>query len=201
MEYEIIKSPLDLFAGGGGFSTGFLASNHANFKFELEGAVEIDPDACLTLMSHHGEDKVISGDITKPEVKEKVVERCANVDVIIGGPPCQTFSLAGPARSGNKEMREKLRKDPRNMLYSHFFDLVGKIKPSFVVFENVEGMASKKADSDDITSKQRGVIDLVCEDLKELGYKTEVTPTVEHRLNCKVSSVKLSRLWSAPIPT
>ncbi|MGE6204644.1 DNA cytosine methyltransferase [Guptibacillus hwajinpoensis] len=170
---------LDLFAGGGGFSTGFLAAKHSNINYELAGALEVDPDACLTLISHHGEDKVIDGDITDPIKKEEVIKRCSNVDVIIGGPPCQTFSLAGPARSGKKEIREKLREDPRNMLYSHFFDLVGKIKPSFVVFENVEGMASKKAESTDLSNKQRAVIDLVCEDLKDLGYNTEVTPTVE----------------------
>lgn len=63
--------------------------------------------------------------------------------MVIGGPPCQTFSLAGPARSGTKEMREKLKNDPRNTLYKHFIEIVNYLKPIFVVFENVEGMLSK----------------------------------------------------------
>ncbi|WP_044338717.1 DNA cytosine methyltransferase [Rossellomorea aquimaris] len=131
---------LDLFAGGGGFSTGFLQAKEEYLRFEIHRALEINDSACDTLRNHIGKDRVIQGDITEETVKSEVINSCKDVDVIIGGPPCQTFSLAGPARSGSKEMREKLKDDPRNTLYKHFFELVSIIKPSYAVFENVEGM-------------------------------------------------------------
>lgn len=168
---------LDLFAGGGGFSTGFLSTaSYQGYSFEVARALEIDPAACETLEKHLGKEKVIQGDITDKKIKEKVLNDCRDVDVIIGGPPCQTFSLAGPARSGAKAMRDALKNDPRNLLYNHFFDLVREIKPPFVVFENVEGIVSKKVDSDseDLTKKQQQVIELICDDLESLGYNTNV---------------------------
>ncbi|WP_249932722.1 DNA cytosine methyltransferase [Bacillus spizizenii] len=96
---------LDLFAGGGGFSTGFLQANHPNLKFEIIRAVEINQAASDTLRGHLGSEKVIQGDITNSDVKKEIFQSCGDIDVVIGGPPCQTFSLAGPARSGTKEMR------------------------------------------------------------------------------------------------
>ncbi|RSL29918.1 DNA cytosine methyltransferase [Salibacterium salarium] len=162
---------LDLFAGGGGFSTGFLNAECADYTFEIVKAVELDPNASETLRQHLGEEKVIEGDITSPEVKEEIFKNCKDVDVVIGGPPCQTFSLAGPARSGTKEMREKLKHDPRNTLYKHFLDIVESIQPAYVVFENVEGMLSKKAEmTDGISAKQSQVIELICDELEAMGY-------------------------------
>lgn len=164
---------LDLFAGGGGFSTGFLNANYHNSKFEVLKSVEIDDDACETLINHLGENRVLKGDITCPDIKEKIIYDCKDVDVIIGGPPCQTFSLIGPARSGKKEVQESLKNDPRNTLYRHFFDIVSKIKPRFVVFENVEGLLSKKFE-DNLTENDKLAIEVISEQLEELGYFTEV---------------------------
>lgn len=164
---------LDLFAGGGGFSAGFLNANYLNSKFEVLKSVEIDDDACKTLINHLGEKKVLQGDITCANVKERIISDCKDVDVIIGGPPCQTFSLIGPARSGKKEVQELLKNDPRNTLYRHFFDIVSKIKPRFVVFENVEGLLSKKFE-DNLTEKDKLAIEVISEQLEELGYFTEV---------------------------
>jgi len=167
---------LDLFAGGGGFSTGFLQVNKdkLEYNFEITKAVEIDHAACDTLRRHLGSDKVIQGDITHEGVKEELYNTCSDVNVVIGGPPCQTFSLAGPARSGTKEMREKLKNDPRNTLYQHFFEIVDMIEPDFVVFENVEGMLSKKTEIKELKGKQAQVIELVCAELESKGYETEV---------------------------
>lgn len=173
---------LDLFAGGGGFSTGFLmAGPYKGYTYEIHRALEIDPHACKTLESHLGKEKVIQGDITEKEIKHRVIEECRGVDLIIGGPPCQTFSLAGPARSGAKAMRDALKNDPRNLLYKHFFELVKDIKPPFVVFENVEGIVSKKVDSDNLSEKQQQVIELICDDLESLGYETMVEGSFTER--------------------
>lgn len=164
---------LDLFAGGGGFSAGFANSSNSDLEFELHRALEINEEACLTLENRYGSHRVIKGDITKQSVKDRILNDCKGVDVIIGGPPCQTFSLAGPARSGSIEMREQLKNDPRNTLYKHFLELVEKLKPPFVVFENVEGMVSKKVETD-LSQKQEKVIELVCDELEALGYHTKV---------------------------
>ncbi|WP_100011629.1 DNA cytosine methyltransferase [Lentibacillus sediminis] len=174
---------LDLFAGGGGFSTGFLQvnQNQPDYKFEITKAVEIDPAACDTLRGHLGVDKVIQGDITCSSVKEEIYKSCADIDVIIGGPPCQTFSLAGPARSGTKEMREKLKNDPRNTLYKHFFEIVDKLEPDFVVFENVEGMLSKKVEEVGLKGKQVQVIELICDELGSKGYTTNIENSILDR--------------------
>jgi DNA (cytosine-5)-methyltransferase 1 len=173
---------LDLFAGGGGFSTGFLQAKEGNLRFEIHRALEINDSACDTLRNHIGKERVIQGDITEDTVKSEVINSCIDVDVIIGGPPCQTFSLAGPARSGSKEMREKLKDDPRNTLYKHFFELVSIIRPSYVVFENVEGMLSKKSDDSNLlNAKQSQVIELVCDELESIGYTTRIEESLTER--------------------
>lgn len=173
---------LDLFAGGGGFSQGFSMAEFEGYKFEILRALELDEDACETLNHHLGKEKVIQGDITDKTIKKKLLSTCNDIDVIIGGPPCQTFSLAGPARSGTKDMREKLKNDPRNTLYKHFFEIVEMLTPNFVVFENVEGMLSKKVDSiDDLNKKQIQIIELICDELEELGYHTSVQDDLDKR--------------------
>ncbi|ASK64218.1 DNA (cytosine-5-)-methyltransferase [Virgibacillus phasianinus] len=173
---------LDLFAGGGGFSTGFLQSKNINVEFEIVKAVELDQAASDTLRGHLGEERVIQGDITCTSTKEKIYKTCSDVDVVIGGPPCQTFSLAGPARSGTAEMREKLKNDSRNTLYKHFFEIVDYIKPTFVVFENVEGMLSKKVDATQgLNNKQVQVIELICDELESKGYTTNIENSISDR--------------------
>ncbi|GIP18657.1 hypothetical protein J40TS1_42990 [Paenibacillus montaniterrae] len=164
---------LDLFAGGGGFSTGFQLARRGELHFEVLRAVEMDADACNTLRKHLGEERVIEGDITKDEIKNRIITECRDVDVIIGGPPCQTYSLAGPSRSGKPEMRKALKSDPRNTLFRHFFDLVGRIRPRIVVFENVEGIISKQLDTE-LSHKQQIAIEVICDELESLGYSTQI---------------------------
>jgi len=161
---------LDLFAGGGGFSAGFLMASYNKCSFEIIRAVDSDEDACRTLAVHLGEERVIKGDITQEDIKRRIIEEAKDADVIIGGPPCQTFSLAGPARSGSKEIREKLKNDSRNILYRHFVDIVKSVKPHFVVFENVEGIVSKNLEVCKLTKKHKKAINLICDELELAGY-------------------------------
>ena len=105
----------------------------------------------------------------------------SRVDVIIGGPPCQTFSLAGPARSGSEEMREALKNDPRNTLYKHYLDIVRQLKPDMLVFENVEGILSKQAEVDELNSKQSLVIELICDEIESMGYSTQIENNIVDR--------------------
>ena len=92
---------LDLFAGVGGLSLGFELIADASGKqiFELYRAVEIDKYACETLKNRYGEEKLIPGDITKLNIANRIIHECKNKVVVVGGIPCQSFSLLGP-RSG-----------------------------------------------------------------------------------------------------
>lgn len=110
---------LSLFTGAGGLDLGF----------ELAGAqtvlcVDNDPEACKTLRFNRPEWDVFEGDIRKyePDVN--------NIDVVIGGPPCQGFSSAG---KGNPD-------DPRNFLWREYFRVVDAVRPRAMVLENVSAL-------------------------------------------------------------
>jgi len=97
-----------------------------------------------------------------------------SVDVIIGGPPCQAYSLAGRSRD-----QDGMESDPRNYLYKHYISFLKKFKPEVFVFENVPGLKSAKNGS--IYAKLQ-------EEMKKLGYETE--PKI---LNAKNFSVLQER--------
>ncbi len=142
---------VDLFSGAGGMTYGFkLAGIHAAI------ATDISESACLTLKVNSPEIPVLCGDITKEEIKNSIITRgiSCGADIICGGPPCQGFSLAG--------FRDK--NDPRNQLFRHFVDVVSKVKPKVIVFENVEGILSYENGA-----TYREIIEL----FSELGYDTE----------------------------
>jgi DNA (cytosine-5)-methyltransferase 1 len=157
---------LDLFAGVGGFSMGFeMVRDKRNRQiFELFKAVEVDEHACLTLGRNFGRNKVIKGDLTEKKVHKRVIKECKdNVDIIVGGIPCQSFSLIGP-RSGYGIDNDKFRRDKRDRLYKEYVSLVKELKPVFIIFENVKGILSKK------DSKGGKIIDRIINDLEKLGY-------------------------------
>ena len=160
---------LDLFAGVGGLSLGFEMIKNKSGKpvFELFRAVEIDKYACQTLRKRYGNEKVIEGDITKLKTAKKIIDDCkGKVSVVVGGIPCQSFSLIGP-RSGFGKKIEKFRKDKRDNLYEHFRDIVDEINPDIIVIENVKGILSKK------DSKGKKIINKLISDFEGLGYNFE----------------------------
>lgn len=162
---------IDLFAGAGGLSEGFIRAG-----FEPVAHVEIDEAACYTLKTrtayHHlksvnqfdiytsylkGEfkrnelysfvpqrllDAVINlpiGGESNPHIHKTIDKQLEHkeVDLIIGGPPCQAYSLVGRARSANG-----MRGDHRNYLYVHYAKFLEKYHPKMFVFENVLGLKS-----------------------------------------------------------
>jgi len=160
---------LDLFAGVGGLSLGFemVKDNAENPVFELFRAVEIDKSACDTLRKRHGTEKVIEGDITNYKISKRIVDECkGKVSIVVGGIPCQSFSLIGP-RSGFGKKIEKFRKDKRDNLYEHFLGIVNDIKPNIIVIENVKGILSKK------DSKGKKIIERLISDFEGIGYTFE----------------------------
>ncbi len=119
---------LDLFCGAGGLSCGF---EQAGFNIIL--GIDNDAAALDTFQYNHKDSQILCSDITQisyKDIKESIGNK--QIDVIIGGPPCQGFSLSGP-RNFN---------DPRNKLYLSFIRLVEEIKPGAFVIENVPGLVS-----------------------------------------------------------
>jgi len=86
------------------------------------------------------------------------------VDVIIGGPPCQAYSIIGRARD-----RNRMQNDPRNHLYLHYLKFIEEFKPEIFVFENVPGL---------ISAKNGRIYSDFLEKIKELKYYTSPEPTI-----------------------
>lgn len=123
------KNIMDLFAGCGGMSLGFEL---AGFKSLV--AVEKDDWASETYAYNHPGTKVFTGDITQIKDPGKAFPEAKVVAGIVGGPPCQGFSLSG-ARDP---------KNPRNSLFMDYMRFVENIKPLFFIMENVPGILSAK---------------------------------------------------------
>lgn len=165
---------LDLFAGAGGLSLGFeqVMTEDNQRVFDVVCAVEKDAYACETLrfnMKRRGMDPavVLQADLTDPAVHSKIIDMCnGDVDIIIGGPPCQSFSMIG-ARNAAKKIRNKWKNDERDRLYLEYVALVKELNPLFLVFENVRGILTKK----DLLGKK--YIDLVISSIKDCGYNPE----------------------------
>lgn len=139
---------IDLFCGAGGLSLGF---SQEGFITSLANDIQ---DCCVDTYAHnHPEtprDHIVLGDIK--DVVKNLDELLAgrNVDIVVGGPPCQGFSMAN---------RQRLIDDPRNHLYKSYVEAVKKVHPKFFVMENVKGMLS--------------VAEQVKEDFKNIGYSVE----------------------------
>lgn len=117
---------IDLFAGAGGMSYGFqMAGCRVLF------GIDCDKDSARTFLQNHQKSEYLVKDIEKVDEKEiKKLLNGRNADIVIGGPPCQGFSISG----------KRISSDPRNQLYRHFFRIVDMLKPKAVVIENVPGL-------------------------------------------------------------
>jgi DNA (cytosine-5)-methyltransferase 1 len=121
---------VDLFAGVGGLSLGFEQAG-----FDIVAAVEMDPIHAATHKINFPHCAVICRDVrTLTGVEIRAAANLGNrtIDAVIGGPPCQGFSLIG----------HRVLDDPRNSLVFHFLRIVGELRPRTFVMENVPGMAT-----------------------------------------------------------
>ena len=144
---------LDSFAGAGGFSFGF-----SNAGFEIVGAIEIDDWAAQTFAFNHPRSRVVLGDIENLAdcELEGTFSGEHKPDIILGGPPCQGFSIC------NRDAGDP--KDPRNTLFNEFLRLGRLFSPSLMIMENVPNLIKAR------TSNGKKVIDVIIEELEELGY-------------------------------
>lgn len=144
---------IDLFSGSGGFSLGF---DNAGFKHLF--SVEYDHEICETYRYNFPKHNLIECDITKlSDETIKDLVKGKTVDVVIGGPPCQGFSMAG-------NIGRKFVDDPRNQLFKEFVRVVKDVRPRCFVMENVARLYTR------LNGQTRDEI-ISC--FKALGYVVE----------------------------
>lgn len=169
---------IDLFVGCGGLSEGFEQSR----KYKMIGAVEWEPSPVKELRNHlknrwgiqDSEERVLQFDIQRTEElfngwKDKKFGESKGLDalvgnrqldVIIGGPPCQAYSVAGRIRD-----EHGMREDYRNYLFESYLKVVQHYKPRVFVFENVPGILSAKLGDGSVR-----IIDLIQKAFADAGY-------------------------------
>lgn len=132
---------VDLFAGAGGFSEGFLQAEHNNKFFDFIVANDINENCELTHIVRYNHQlgldaKFLKQDITEPDFLDNLLEKIdgKQIDVVCGGPPCQSFSLAGK--------RKKF--DKKDDLFSHYLEVIKVLQPKYFVMENVKGILTKE---------------------------------------------------------
>ena len=145
---------IDLFSGAGGLSRGFL---DAGYNVLL--GIDFDDSALKTFGANHGNAKALKLDLFNHDNINVIVDFMRGVgkqlDVLVGGPPCQGFSLAG----------KREEDDERNILYTAMVKTAAALKPKAVVLENVPGMLTLYG------GKGR---DRIFRDFEALGYKMSV---------------------------
>lgn len=147
---ELKYNVLDLFCGCGGLSLGF---EEAGYNVLL--GIDIWEDALKTYAYNHKHSKTLCADMLTlrgEDVKDIIGDN--SVDVIIGGPPCQGFSIAG----------KRIVNDDRNKLYKGFVRMVEYFKPKAFVMENVPNILS---------IGYGAVRETIINDFKSLGYTVE----------------------------
>ncbi len=157
---------IDLFAGAGGLSEGAYLANDLLQKsdFSVLWANDIDKRCGETFLFNHPDSSFRLGDIREVCEHECERELGQGVDLIMGGPPCQGFSLVG-TRLGTSKDLGRFIDDPRNNLYKEFVRFVDKFNPKFFIMENVPGLFSYK----------KGLIkDQIIEDFSGVGYHVKV---------------------------
>ena len=141
---------LDLFCGAGGLSWGMEKNPH----FSTAVALDFDEKAIGTFKKNMPTTETIVGDITSADIKSKVLQlsRERNVNMIVGGPPCQGYSMKG----------KKLGlQDPRNFLFREYLELVKELHPDVFVIENVKGL---------LLSANGWFKDEIVHTIEDLGY-------------------------------
>jgi len=120
---------IDLFAGAGGLSKGFLQTE----RCEVIAAFESDQDARATYEKNHG-NKITMCDDVEDALSDEMKEKIGNVDIVIGGPPCQGFSNA------NRQKNHTINQN--NILVKKFVQAVLHLEPAAFVMENVSMLRS-----------------------------------------------------------
>lgn len=150
---------ISLFSGAGGMDLGFELAGH-----NIVWANDIDKDATETYKKNLNKNNIVLGDI-KDILNDDVIESIPNADVIIGGFPCQGFTIANINRSMN---------DERNYLYLEILKMIELKNPKFFILENVKGLENMESGL---------IIEMILNDLKNCGKGYRVSYNVFNALN------------------
>lgn len=140
---------LDLFCGIGGLTNGLHQAGICSV-----GAIDIWDEALNTFRHNFPDVPTLVADLTKTPAKdaaESLGISLSEIDLLVGGPPCQGFSTVG----------KRDESDPRNKLWEAYFSYVETVRPAYVLIENVEGMAS---------IRKGEICDGICKRFGEIGY-------------------------------
>lgn len=138
---------IDLFSGCGGLSNGFSKAG-----FDIVAGIDNWEDALKTFAKNHGESKVFNFDLyDKERLRDLYKKENLRADVVIGGPPCQGFSIAG-----KRDVNDK-----RNQLYNSFLVSLEELQPNAFLMENVPNLKSMDNGS---------VFEKIKSDFEKLGY-------------------------------
>ena len=140
---------ISLFSGAGGLDLGLQQAGN-----NIIWANDIDPDAVATYR------KNIGNHIIEADIKDLVIDTIPNADVVVGGFPCQVFSMANMRRNMD---------DERNFLYVFFYKTIKQKQPKFFIAENVKGILSLGGGS---------IVRQIVSDFNDAGYIVEV-----HKVN------------------
>ncbi|WP_285013945.1 DNA cytosine methyltransferase [Lactococcus garvieae] len=143
----MIHEVVSLFSGGGGLDLGFQSSN-----YKIIWAIDNDMNAVSTYKENLG-DHIILDDINEIDINN-----IPKAEIVIGGPPCQSFSLAG----------RRNVEDARGQLVWRYINIIEKVNPKAFVFENVTGLLSAK------NSEGEKIVDLLKIAFSDLGYDIEM---------------------------
>lgn len=156
---------VDLFSGAGGLSKGFV---EAGARITL--AVDSDRSATDTYRLNHPElphHRIRCQDIEAVLEDDALFEDLGEVDIVIGGPPCQSLSQAGYRSRLASDENYSILNDPRTGLYRSYVEMVARLEPSIILMENVEGIISEVGDS------EIRVLDQIEQALAAEGYACE----------------------------
>lgn len=149
---------LDLFAGAGGISEGFLQAYTRNKYFKFILASDINENCELTHRVRYNhqlglDTKFLTCDIMAPDFVSRLLQQLngQEIDVVTGGPSCQSFSLSG----------RRKRFDKRDNLFLHYLQVIRVLRPKYFVMENVKGLLTKDKGhfKDAIIREIRSIID------------------------------------------
>jgi len=150
---------LDLFAGAGGFSEGFLQAEDKDKYYDFRLASDVNENCELTHIARYNyqlgmDAEFLRQDITEPDFLDNLIKKINNtcIDVVCGGPPCQSFSLAG----------KRKKYDKKDDLFAHYLNVIKVLRPKYFVMENVKGILTKEDGKikEMILQEIRSIIDL-----------------------------------------
>jgi DNA (cytosine-5)-methyltransferase 1 len=168
---------LDLFAGAGGFSEGFLQAEYDNKYYDFRLGSDINENCELTHLARYNNQlgmdaEFLRQDITEPDFLENLIKKLKGqyIDVVCGGPPCQSFSLAGK--------RKKF--DKKDDLFAHYLNVIKILRPKYFVMENVKGILTKENGKikEMILQEIRSIIDL--KEFHKLVFFVENLKKINH---------------------